>query len=152
MAGAVHYTGSRVGALDEYDAEDGQGGRHNSDNPRPCREEPVDIAIDVPKIRLDAPCYVVSAPKPLNKGIARMRDCRLTFSWNCSAELGKRTRARPREDAADEPDDQRDARRRHVGVDGPRRCEDAAADDDADDDGEGFNGAEVSRKGALLEA
>lgn len=77
---------------------------------------------------------------------------RLTFSWNCSAELGKGARARPREDAADEPDDQRDARRRHVGVDGPRRREDAAADDDADDDGEGFNGAEVSRKGALLEA
>lgn len=152
LAGAIHYTGGRVGALDEYDAEDGQGGRHNGDDPRPGREEAVDIAIDVPKVRLDAPCRCVSARVCARTRDTRLQDSQLTFSRNCSAELGKGARARPREDAADEPDDQRDARRWHVGVDGPRRREDAAADDDADDDGEGFDGSEVSRKGALLEA
>ena len=56
---------------------------------------------------------------------------RLTLSRYGSAELGQRVGAGPSQDAAEQPHDEGHARRRDVGVNGARRREDAAANDDA---------------------
>jgi len=71
-----------------------------------------------------------------------------TFSGDGRPKLGEGRSPGQREDATDEPGNKGDARRRHVGVDASCRGEDAAADDDADDNGKGVEGAEVLGEGA----
>jgi hypothetical protein len=122
-ASSVDDARGRVGALDEDDAQDRQGRGHNGNDPGPGGEETPQIAEDVLKVRLDA-----------------------SLARDGGAELGKRRRASPCQDATDEPDDQSHAGRRDVGVNGARGSENAAADDDADDDAEGLDGAEIPRE------
>lgn len=45
-----------VDALDEDDAENGNGGGHDGDDPRPCGQEAKDVAVHVLQIRLDTTC------------------------------------------------------------------------------------------------
>lgn len=73
-----------------------------------------------------------------------------TFSRDGGSELSKRARARPREDTAEQPDDEGDAGRRHVRIDSAGRGEDAAPDNYAHHDTKGFQRAEIARKSAPL--
>lgn len=142
--GLVRHARGREDALDEDDAQDGHGAGHDDEDPRPRGQESENVTVDVLQVRLHATCVEKSAFMTTT----RHRSNKHTLARNRRAQLRHGARARPREAAANHPDDQRPARGRHVGVDGARRREDAAADDDADDDGEGVQAAEVLLEGA----
>lgn len=114
-------------ALHKDDGQDGQRGGHDGDDPRPGREVPKHVAVDVLEVGLHA---------------ALARDG--------GAQLGHGAGSRPGQDAADQPHGERDTRRGHVCVDGAGRGEDAAADYDADDYGEGVQRAQVPGEASRL--
>lgn len=125
--GPVRHPRGGEDALHEDDAQDGQGGGHDGDDPRPGGKVPKDVAVDVLEVGLHA-----------------------ALAGDGGPQLGHGARARPGEHAADEPHGQRDARRGHVGVDGARGGEDSAAYDDADDYREGVQGAQVPGEAPAL--
>lgn len=153
----VGHAGGGVDALDEDDAKDGERGGHDGHDPRPGSEEAEHVTENVLEIRLDA-AYAINCqpakatkwgPKPSQAPAGHEQP---TFSRDRGSQLGKRARARPGEDAAQQPDDEGQAGGGHVRVDGAGRGEDAAADHDADDDPKGLQRSEVAGKGAPLGA
>lgn len=140
----VGHPAGGVDALDEYDAEDGEGGWHDGHDPGPGGKEAKDIAIDVLQEGLDTACSHRQRHRTtprLSKGVE------LAFTRDRRPQLSHGTRTSPRQDTTNKPYYQRSAGRRDVRVNGTRRGEHAATNDDADDNGKRLDGAEVLRKG-----
>lgn len=71
----------------------------------------------------------------------------LTLARNSSPKLSKRRSTRPSQNTTNQPNNQRQTRRRNIRIDRAGRSKDTTSDNDADDYTEGFDGAEVTRKG-----
>ena len=69
---------------------------------------------------------------------------KVTFPRNRSPQFRQSTCSSPRQHPTYEPYQQRCARRWDIGVDGSRRCEDAASNHDAYHDSKSFDGSEVA--------